>query len=857
MAEPLRAPSDGHLVVVGSSAGGVEALSVLVGGLKTAFPAPVVLAQHLDPARPSHLGAILERRSKLPVVVVEDDTTLEAGKVYVVPSNKHVVIRDGMVGLVGDHADRPRPSVDLLLSSAAKSYGERLVAVILTGQGSDGAAGAVDVKDGGGTVIIQNPHTAAFPSMPLALPPTAVDHVADVESIPALLHDIVSGAILPAPTGEDGAHFTEILALVGRQAGIDFRTYKPTTLLRRIARRMAITHARSLEDYRRQLELHPGEVGDLVMSLLIKVTEFFRDPEAFEFLRREVMPSLIQRGREQGRTLRVWSAGCATGEEAYSLALLLADMIGPDLPEWNVRIFATDLDESAINFARRGLYPENVVRNLPDDFRGRFFEQADQGLRVSKALRQIVIFGHQDISRGVPFPRIDLVVCRNLLIYFKPELQQDVLDLFAYSLSQRSGYLFLGKAETARPTKATFELVNKKWKVYRCLSGPLHAPAGAGSRKGEALAAAPWRAQAGNAALLPMEGRDSEMGQFRRLADVVLRHVPIGLVLVDRDYRILTMNAAGRRLLGIRDLTAAGQDFLHAARGIPYAEVRAGIDRVFRENTVVLMPDLSVEGTTDGRWLGLSAAPLHLEGVPGELALISVVDVTEGVLGRQKLEALRLEQRQLTDELVTSNKRLSEMNKELQDANEELQAANEEMMVAQEELQATNEEFETTNEELQATNEELETNNEELQATNEELETTNEELTARTAELQEMARVLTTERVRLTEIVQHAPLQVLVLRGPTLAVEALNPPSSQLFGGVEVLGRPFEDVAGADVEKLVSAARTAYREDRKTTGETRPGGAGGNGRRFTFSAVPLHDASGAVDGTVLYLEDGE
>jgi two-component system, chemotaxis family, CheB/CheR fusion protein len=338
---------------------------------------------------------------------------------------------------------------------------------------------------------------------------------------------------------------------------------------------------------------------------------------------------------------------------------------------------------------------------------------------------------------------------------------------------------------------------------------------------------------------------------------VVLRHVPIGLVLVDRDYRILTMNAAGRRLLGIRELTAAGQDFLHAVRGIPYGEVRAGIDRVFRDHTVVLMPDLHVEGATNGRYLGLSAAPVQLEGVPGELALISIVDATDGVLTRQKLEALESEQRQLTEELVTSNKRLSEVNKELQDANEQLQAANEEMMLAQEELQATNEEFETTNEELQATNEELETNNEELQATNEELETTNEELTARTAELQEMTRILSTERVRLTEVVQHAPFQVLVLRGPSLAVEALNPPSSQLFGGVEILGRPFEDVAGADVDKLVSAARTAYREDRKATGETRSGDAAGKGRRFTFSAVPLHDASGAVDGTVLYLEEGE
>src|SRR5689334_21030394 len=247
------ASKDGHLVVVGSSAGGVEALSILVGGLKQDFAAPIVLAQHLDPTRPSHLGAILERRTKLPVVQVDGETALEPGRVYVVPANRHVVIHDGTVGVQGDHPGRPRPSVDLLLSTAAQSYGDRLIAVILTGQGSDGAAGAVDVKDAGGTVIIQNPQTAAFPSMPLALPPTAVDHIADVESIPSLLHDIVSGTALPTPTEKDGDHLADILTVVGRQANIDFGTYKPTTILRRIGRRMAVTHNATLDDYRNHL----------------------------------------------------------------------------------------------------------------------------------------------------------------------------------------------------------------------------------------------------------------------------------------------------------------------------------------------------------------------------------------------------------------------------------------------------------------------------------------------------------------------------------------------------------------------------------------------------------------------------
>src|SRR5437588_7722092 len=490
MSTEEQAAHDGkELVVVGSSAGGVGALSVFVGTLPRDFPAPVVLAQHLDPQRHSNLGAILERHSKLPVVVVNDRAKLEQGKVYVVPANRHVKIQDGEVyvegdgGEGGDHREgRPRPSVDLLLSTAAKSYGESLIAVVLTGSGSDGAAGAVEVKNAGGTVIIQNPESAPYPSMPLSLPPTIVDHIADIEQVAELLTNLLRGVrVVSEEKTEDPLR--SLLANVSRHTNIDFRNYKPTTILRRIARRMAVTRTASLREYERYLESHDEEAHELIRAFLIKVTGFFRDPEAFEFIRERVMPELTALGREQGNVLRFWSAGCATGEEPYSLALLLSDTLGTELPEWGVKIFATDLDESAINYARRGIYPSNVLEELSDDYKVRYFEPFDQSFRIAKTLRQMVIFGHQDLSRGVPFPRIDLVVCRNLLIYLKPELQQLVLDLFAYSLHQTNGFLFLGKAETARPTKGAFDLVNKKWKIYRCKSGPITLPQREGSSR--------------------------------------------------------------------------------------------------------------------------------------------------------------------------------------------------------------------------------------------------------------------------------------------------------------------------------------------------------------------------------------
>jgi len=866
-----------ELVVVGSSAGGIEALSILVSSLPKDFPAPIVLAQHLDPHRPSNLDQILERRSTLPIVVVQDSTQLEPGKVYVAPSNRHVAIRDGLVRLEDDHGNRPRPSVDLLLSSAAESYGDRLIAVILTGSGSDGAAGAVDVKKAGGTVIIQNPETARYPSMPMALPPTAVDHIADLDQMGSLIYDLVKGVNLPEPQEKGDDALRDMLMLVNRQAHIDFRPYKPTTILRRISRRMAVTHNGSLRDYSKYLEEHPEEVAELVMSFLIKVTEFFRDAQAFDYLKKNILPRIIERARTGDKTLRFWSAGCATGEEPYTLALLVADLLGTDLPKWSVKIFATDLDEGAINFARRGIYPSNVLENLPDDYRDRFFEKVDHGYRISKILRQMVIFGHQDLSRGVPFPRIDLVVCRNLLIYFNADLQQHVLDLFAFSLHHTNGYLFLGKAETVRPSQTFYEQIDKRLKVFRCLRSPQPDK----NEQGVYSIPRSWMSQydyevSGNVRrnrrvrVIEKEAPAQEgypefeidLGELRRYNELIFRFLPSGVVIIDRHYRILTANGNARRLLTFRDL-GHDQDFLHTVRTLPYDKVRTAIDAVFRERTTMTLPDLAVDSMKSGevRYFSLRIAPMKIESGPVDLAVITIEDVSEEVQTRNRLEAAQAEQKRLLDDLGGANTRLNDLNKELQDANEELQAANEEMMLTQEELQATNEEIEATNEELQATNEELETNNEELQATNEELETTNEELTERTSELIETGRSLADERVRLTEMVELAPFYIMLLHGPGLLIEASNTRPEGLLGGREVIGQPFAEIfAEPEMAELVGLAREAYREDQSRTTSRIPTRLKDERGKmtesyFVYTITPTHDSQGKVDGLVIYAED--
>lgn len=807
------------LVVVGSSAGGVGALSTLVSTVHKNFPAPIVIAQHLDPQRQSHLGAILERRSNLPIVTVDErsPTPLESGKIYVVPSNQHVKILDGHVYLEGDHRDRPKPSVDMLLSTAAESYGEHLIAVILTGSGSDGAAGAVEVKNAGGVVVIQNPATAPYPSMPLSLPPTAVDHIVEMEQIGPLLFDILKGSNLPATEKVDDP-LRDLLMQVGAQTNIDFRNYKSSTILRRIGRRMAVTHNSSIRDYAVYLRTDPDEVKELVRAFLIKVTGFFRDPEAFKFLKDVIVPALIEEARENGRSLRIWSAGCATGEEAYSLALLFADHLGQELSQWNLKVFATDLAADAISFARRGLYPENVLTDLPAEYRDHYFERVDHGYRIAKSLRQMVIFGQQDISRGVPFPRIDLVSCRNLLIYLKPELQQIVLDLFAYSLHQSHGYLFLGKAETARPTKAAFELVNKKWKIYRCLGGPLGFPL---QESSPATSQVPAGRESRRRVVMPafsssanMTQAEAEVAQLRRVNETVLRYTNVAVVIIDHLYRIVTVNAAGRRLLGVRDI-AYDQDFLHTVRGLPYQDVRRGIDTAFREHTTITLGELQLDQNVEGtdRYLNLTIMSMQVEQGAPELAVITALDITSQVQLEKRLEAVQHEHSELVTELSMTNKRFGAMNKELQDANEELQAANEELMLTQEELQATNEEFEATNEELQATNEELETNNEELQATNEELQTTNDEVTARTTELQELMKQHRLEQFQLSQLLERFPHYVMVVNTEDLTIQTINPAYKQLLGGRDVIGLPLREVfSGQDMDQLIKLATQAVRE---------------------------------------------
>jgi two-component system, chemotaxis family, CheB/CheR fusion protein len=868
-----------RLVIVGSSAGGIEALSILVSTLPTDFPVPIVLAQHLDPHRPSNLGAILQRHATLPVNIITAHTPLLAGEIYVVPENRHIRINDGYVEVQEDLQVRPKPSLDLLLSSAAMVYGDRLIAVILTGMGFNGSMGAIEVKKAGGTVIIQNPETARFPSMPLALPPTIVDMQVDIERIGPLLYDLLAGNHIPSQEEQEEV-LDDILSYLKDQEQIDFRMYQPSSLLQHIGYRMLATRAPTMHDYLDYLRATPAESGELVKAILVTHKAFFHGSGAYAYLKSTVLPELLERARDRDHTFRCWSAGCATGEEAYSLAILLADLLDAEISQWSIKVFATDLSDAAIAFARRGVYSENMLTGLPPEYRNRFFERVDHRYRIAKTLRKVVIFGRQDIARSTPFSTIDLVLCRNVLSYFTPDMREFALKQFAFSLFP-GGYLFLGDTEAVHPPQTLYESASQKWNVYRCINrASLVTPFPI-----ESVLTRPRveKRQDSSALAIPAEQLiepqtslpSFDPGQVWRYNEVLFRAFPIGIIVIDDCYQIVTANDLSRRLLRL-PATLVEQDFLHAVPGLPYAYMRTAIDEAFRERSAITLSEveLDIRAGGSGRFMTLSLSPIQVHATRPELVAISVIDVTEQVQTRRHLQAMQAEQAELLDELGAANMRLNEVNAALLKANEELQAMNEDMRVTQEELQANIEELETTNEELQANFEELESEDADLQATNQDMETTieelqvtsemlgtsNKELHARVKELQEQLPLLAGERGRITEIIEQAPFSFVVLRGPDLRVETISPDYTLRLSGQEVLGQPFLEVVGrfwtTDVP-LVQLANEVYQQDaqRSIPGistDVTEAWAGSSERHPAYTLVPSHNADGTVSGVIIY-----
>jgi len=710
-------------VGIGASAGGLEALVELLGALRESGMAFIVV-QHLDPKHESLLPEILTKKTTLAVSLATQREAIQPDHVYVIPPDALLTVQEGLLEL------KPRPSapersfpVDLLFSSLAAAYGESAIGIVLSGADADGSLGIRQIKHTGGFTFAQQPESARFPMMPRhAIETGCVDLVLTPKEIAGELARLSRRFRTAKPSHESKAEGPPdsstdenvVLAHIFRKLraahGVDFSHYKRTTIMRRLERRMMLRRIESLDEYREALDRDPGELAALYQDFLIRVTEFFRDPTAFDALRQDVLPAVCD-GRSPTEAIRIWVPGCATGEEAYSLAISVLEYLGDGPPPLKIQIFGTDISEAALEKARAGVYPVNALHEVSPERLGRFFSGHNGEYRISKDVRDLCLFARQDVTRDPPFSRLDLISCRNLLIYLDNVAQRRVLRTFHYALRPQ-GLLFVGPAESVAHSPELFEQIDSGSRVFRRMP---NTGAGAISQRADGLASLELEAD-GDAAPLRAD-TDSLPREADRL--LLARFAP-ACVLVNQALTILQF----------RGQTGP---YLEPAGGPPSFDLR----RVIRPELLVqILPaigETSKSGVPSRRDVTFDTREISIEVIPlagpdRQSFLIVFDDGTRLPVARSTPAAVPLTESE-------KDRRLAQVERELESTREYMRAAAEGHEAVQEELRSANEEMLSANEEFQSTNEELETSKEELQSTNEELATTNEELRSKNQEL--------------------------------------------------------------------------------------------------------------------------
>lgn len=736
-------PSGFPIVGIGASAGGLAAFAAFFSGMPTegAPGMAFILVQHLAPDHDSLLTELVQRTTRMPVTTVTDGMVVEINHVYVIPPNRDMALSKGALHLIMPVVPRGyRLPVDYLFRSLAQELGERAIAIVLSGTGSDGTLGARAVKGGGGMVMVQNKASSEFDSMPhSALVSGVVDYELPPAEMPAKLVAYVTRALGEPPSAvavvsprNEGAREL-VFALLRSQTGHDFSQYKPNTIHRRIQRRMAVQQVESLEDYAQYLKQSSKEVDALFMDLLIGVTNFFRDPDAFAELESRVIPMLFE-GKLPGSTVRVWTPGCSTGEEAYSIAILLQERLEALKQNFRIQVFATDIDSRAIAIARTGVYPVHIADDVTPERLARYFtlDPHSNTYRVHKGIRDLLVFSEQDLIKDPPFSRLDLISCRNLLIYLDVSLQKKLITLFHYALNP-AGMLFLGTSETIGDFVDLFSTLDRKTKLYqrredhrgaqRAAVGRFLGTPAFKSLDQPTVREKPMPSQKLSLRELTEQAILQQINQVAALVnaqgDVLFLHGRAGMFLEPAQGEAGIGNILKMAREGLRhDLTMALHKVASTKERVDVAGLRV------KTNGHHSLVNLSVSPVAPGSAVALEA-PLYLV----MLALAQAVGEASQLPAQDKALALAAS----TD--VGAAAQIAELQEALRAKEQYLHAANEELETANEELKSSNEEMQSVNEELQSSNEELETSKEELQSINEELTTVNAELQTKVSDL--------------------------------------------------------------------------------------------------------------------------
>ena len=726
---------DFPIVGIGASAGGLAAF----GNLFSAIPDDTnpgmafILVQHLDPNHKSILTDLIGRYTRMPVYEVKDGMVVQPDCVYVIPPNHDMIFQDGALQLLEPAEPRGhRLPIDLFFRSLAQCKQELAIGIVLSGTGSDGTLGTRAIKAEGGMLMVQTPESSEYDGMPRSAIATGlVDYILEPAEMPAQLIAYVTQAFGKRPhavfKAEDA--MKKIFTLLRTQTEHDFSHYKQNTISRRIDRRMAIQNIKSVDEYVRYLEQKPAEVEALFHDLLIGVTSFFRNPTAFEALREKVIPNLFT-DKHPDSAIRIWVPGCSTGEEAYSIGILLQEQMEMLKQLFKVQIFATDIDSRAIGEARSGVYPASISIDISPERLERFFTHDSSGnYRIRKSIRDMVVFSEQDIIKDPPFSKLDLLSCRNMLIYMDRELQKKLIPLFHYALNP-GGFLFLGPSETVGEFENLFGTLDRKSKLYHKKDVSSGRPP-----IGTFIPSRPENRETQRpSGKAPIESKP----QLRELTEqTMLQHyAPVG-ALVNQQGDILYLH--GRTGMYLEPAPGeAGLNILKMAREGLRQELATDLYKAAVNKEPVFHPGLRVKTNGDFTTVNLALRPVAagLDAAAGPNLFLVTFEETKTSEQSQTGKAAAIGAGEgAFESAVEGDARILELKRELQIKEEHLKASNEELETSNEELKSSNEEMQSINEELQSTNEELETSKEELQSVNEELATVNTELEKKVADL--------------------------------------------------------------------------------------------------------------------------
>ena len=833
---PDRTKNRFPVIGIGASAGGLEALEQFLHGVPEGSGMAFIIVQHLDPDYKGFMPELLQRITQMVVHQVSDQMEVMPDCVYVIPPNRDLSLLHGNLYLLEPAKPRGmRLPIDFFFRSLAEDLQGKSIGVILSGMGSDGTLGLRAIKEKAGLVVVQDPVSAKFDGMPRsAIDAGLADIVAPATELPEKICQYLSHVPAIQPVGSVvnsslKSSLDKIIILIRAHTGHDFSLYKKSTLYRRIERRMAIHMIDRIAGYVRFLQENPREIDLLFKELLIGVTTFFRDPLVWERLKEQIITHLLAESQD-GRTLRAWVAGCSTGEEAYTLAMVFREAQEQITPRKRLllQIYATDLDRDAIERARKGFYPDNIISDVSPERLDRFFTRDEPGYRVSKEIREMVVFAPQNLIMDPPFTKLDIISCRNLLIYLEPEIQKKILPLFNYSLN-RGGLLLLGTAESIGGFTSLFRTLDNDSRLFQRIppvagGGPVEFPT-------TFFPALPENAAAAKAQK-PVENLQS-------LADqVLLQRFSPAAVLVTEQGDIFYINGKTGKFLE----PAAGKanwNIFVMARDCIRHELTSAINKVVRDKIPVTVRNIYDGTDGQARYVDITVQPIDQPDMLRGLLMIVFYEV-EAPCGPAGIA-----QKDRTPPAKLRNARITQLEEQLQETKEDLQTTREEMQTSQEELKSTNEELQSTNEELQSTNEELTTSKEELQSLNEELQTVN-------AELQGRVDALSGVNNDLANLLNSTNIATVFL-DESLNIRRFTTPASRIIKLIPGdIGRPVTDITS---DLVYPDMAHDIREVLRTLVFSEKVVPAAEGKYFLVRIMPYRTLENRIEGIVITFAD--